>query len=40
MTHNLLADTIAVSGDGGDEIEAYLAVPIDVEQAGPRSGIL
>ena len=34
MTHNLLAETIAVSGDGGDEIEAYLAVPIDVEDCG------
>ena len=34
MTHNLRADTITIKGNGGDEIEAYLAVPTDVEQCG------
>jgi carboxymethylenebutenolidase len=34
MTHNLRADTITIKGHGGDEIEAYLAVPTDVEQGG------
>ena len=34
MTHNLRADTITIKGHGGDEIEAYLAVPTDVEQCG------
>ena len=34
MTHNLRADTITMKGHGGDEIEAYLAVPTDVEHAG------
>jgi len=34
MTHNLRADTIAIKGHGGDEIEAYLAVPTDAEQFG------
>jgi carboxymethylenebutenolidase len=34
VTHNLRADTISIKGHGGDEIEAYLAVPTDVEHAG------
>ncbi|MBU6496358.1 MAG: dienelactone hydrolase family protein [Acidobacteria bacterium] len=34
MTHNLRADTITMSGHEGDEIEAYLAVPTDVETCG------
>ena len=34
MTHNLRADTIAITGNDGDEIEAYLAVPTDVERCG------
>ncbi|HVA53466.1 MAG TPA: dienelactone hydrolase family protein [Acidimicrobiales bacterium] len=34
MTHNLRADTITLKGDGGDEIEGYLAVPTDVEHHG------
>ncbi len=34
MTHNLRADTITIKGHGGDEIEAYLAVPTDVETSG------
>lgn len=34
MTHNLRADTITIKGHGGDEIEAYLAVPTDVERNG------
>jgi carboxymethylenebutenolidase len=34
MTHNLRAETIAIKGHGGDEIEAYLAVPTDVERCG------
>jgi carboxymethylenebutenolidase len=34
MTHNLRADTITMKGYGGDEIEAYLATPTDVERCG------
>jgi carboxymethylenebutenolidase len=34
MTHNLRADTITMKGHGGDEIEAYLAVPTDAKQFG------
>jgi carboxymethylenebutenolidase len=34
MTHNLRADTITLKGHQGDEIEAYLAVPTDVERGG------
>jgi carboxymethylenebutenolidase len=34
VTHNLRADTITMKGHGGDEIEAYLAVPTDVEHVG------
>ncbi len=34
VTHNLRADTIAMKGHGGDEIEAYLALPTDVETSG------
>jgi carboxymethylenebutenolidase len=34
VTHNLRADTIKIKGNGGDEIEAYLAVPTDVDKAG------
>lgn len=34
MTHNLRADTITIKGFGGDVIEAYLAVPTDVEHNG------
>ncbi len=34
MTHNLRADTITIKGHHDDEIEAYLAVPTDVERCG------
>jgi carboxymethylenebutenolidase len=34
MTHDLRADTITLNGHGGDEIEAYLAVPTDAEAFG------
>ena len=34
MTHNLVADTISIIGHGGDEIEAYLAQPTDVDRVG------
>ena len=34
MTHNLIAETITIVGDGGDTIEAYLAQPTDVDQVG------
>ena len=34
MTHNLTAETITLVGHNGDEIEAYRAVPTDVERAG------
>jgi carboxymethylenebutenolidase len=34
MTHNLIADTISLTGHDGDEIEAYLAQPSDVEKVG------
>jgi carboxymethylenebutenolidase len=34
VTHNLRADTITITGHGGDEIEAYLAVPTDAPKVG------
>lgn len=34
MTHDLRADTITVTGYGGDEIEAYFAQPTDVTATG------
>jgi carboxymethylenebutenolidase len=34
MTHNLRAETVTITGHGGDSIEAYLAVPTDVESCG------
>jgi carboxymethylenebutenolidase len=34
VTHNLRADTITITGHGGDEIEAYLAVPTDAAHVG------
>jgi carboxymethylenebutenolidase len=34
MTHNLKAETITISGHGGDDIEAYLAQPTDVDKVG------
>ena len=34
VTHNLRADTITITGFNDDEIEAYLAVPTDVESVG------
>jgi carboxymethylenebutenolidase len=34
MTHNLIADTITLTGHNGDEIEAYLAQPTDVDKVG------
>ena len=34
MTHNLRADTVTIKGHHGDDIEAYLAVPTDVEVCG------
>jgi carboxymethylenebutenolidase len=34
VTHNLRADTITIAGHNGDEIEAYVAVPTDVEHNG------
>jgi carboxymethylenebutenolidase len=34
MTHDLRADTISIKGHGGDEIEAYFAVPTDVDRVG------
>lgn len=34
MTNNLRADTITMKGHHDDEIEAYLAVPTDVERCG------
>jgi carboxymethylenebutenolidase len=34
MTHNLRADTITIKGHNDDEIEAYLAVPTDVDRGG------
>jgi carboxymethylenebutenolidase len=33
----MLAETITITGDGGDEIEAYLARPLDTT---PRGGVL
>jgi carboxymethylenebutenolidase len=34
MTHDLRAETITMAGDGGDGIEAYLAVPTDASGVG------
>jgi carboxymethylenebutenolidase len=34
MTHNLIAETISLTGHDGDEIEAYLAQPTDVDKVG------
>jgi carboxymethylenebutenolidase len=34
MTHNLVANTISIIGHSGDEIEAYLAQPTDVDRIG------
>ncbi|MBU6515504.1 MAG: dienelactone hydrolase family protein [Acidobacteriota bacterium] len=34
MTHDLRAETITISGHGGDEIEAYLGLPTDVDTCG------
>ena len=34
MTHNLLAETITIAGDGGVLMEAYLAQPTDVQKVG------
>lgn len=34
MTHDLRADTITITGQNDDEIEAYLALPTDVEKGG------
>jgi carboxymethylenebutenolidase len=34
MTHNLTAETVSLTAHGGDEIEAYLAQPTDVEKVG------
>jgi carboxymethylenebutenolidase len=34
MTHNLRADTVTIKGHHDDEIEAYLALPTDVESGG------
>ncbi|HQU00710.1 MAG TPA: dienelactone hydrolase family protein [Acidimicrobiales bacterium] len=34
MTHDLNASTISIAGHGGDQIEAYFAVPTDVDQHG------
>jgi carboxymethylenebutenolidase len=38
MTEDLTATTISITGYGGDEIEAYLAVPDD--SPGPRGGVV
>jgi carboxymethylenebutenolidase len=34
MTHNLRAETVVMSGHNGDDIEAYLALPTDVDSFG------
>jgi hypothetical protein len=34
MTDAMWAGTVTISGDGGDELEAYAARPLD----GPRGG--
>jgi carboxymethylenebutenolidase len=34
MTHNLSAETISLTAHDGDEIEAYLAQPTDVDRVG------
>ncbi|MCW2674393.1 MAG: carboxymethylenebutenolidase [Frankiales bacterium] len=37
MRGDLTAETISIAGDGGDQIEAYLAVPLD---EGVRGGVV
>lgn len=34
VTHNLRADTITIKGHENDDIEAYLAIPTDVDSCG------
>ncbi len=34
MTHDLIAETVTITGHGGDPIEAYLAQPTDVDEVG------
>jgi len=34
MSHDLSASTVRIAGHGGDEIEAYLAAPTDVQSFG------
>lgn len=40
MSEQLSARTIRITGDGGDEIEAYLARPDDADAPAPRGGVL
>src|SRR5579875_1613356 len=37
MPHDMTAHTISINGDGGDEIEAYLAEPLG---PGPYGGVV
>ncbi len=37
MTYDLKAETVTITGYGGDEIEAYLAQPLD---KGPYGGVV
>jgi carboxymethylenebutenolidase len=37
MYDAMLAETVTILGDGGDEIEAYLARPMS---QGPRGGVV
>ena len=38
MTHDMNAETVTIRGDGGDEIEAYLAQPVGGD--GPFGGVV
>ena len=37
MTDEIIAGTVTITGNGGDELEAYLAKPTD---ATPRGGVV
>lgn len=40
MSEQLTARLIRIAGDGGDEIEAYVASPDETDDPGPRGGVL
>ena len=40
MSEQLTARAISITGAGGDQIEAYLATPDEVDEPGPRGAVL